>query len=119
METSKWCVYMVTNGKRTYIGATTDVKRRLRQHNGEIVGGARSTTKGRPWTLVCWLENFPDKSVAYRWEKIIKSRCRGYQDRFKGFSIVQLGGCPIKGRLKAYTPPPGLKMWVMSQPVTL
>lgn len=36
---------------RTYVGVTTDVARRLRQHNGELRGGARSTRAGRPWRI--------------------------------------------------------------------
>lgn len=28
----------------TYVGATVDLNRRLRQHNGEIKGGAHATT---------------------------------------------------------------------------
>lgn len=35
-----------------YIGKTTDIKRRLRQHNGEIVGGAKYTRGRRPVKLV-------------------------------------------------------------------
>jgi putative endonuclease len=33
----------------TYIGVTNDLARRLRQHNGEIAGGARFTRRARPW----------------------------------------------------------------------
>lgn len=33
---------------RTYNGYTTNLKRRLRQHNGEIKGGARATQSHRP-----------------------------------------------------------------------
>lgn len=49
-----WWVYILQSDKTglTYTGATTDLRRRLRQHNGEIVGGARSTFRGRPWKVL-------------------------------------------------------------------
>lgn len=48
-----WFAYVLIAGARarTYVGVTTDVDRRLRQHNGELRGGARSTRAGRPWTV--------------------------------------------------------------------
>jgi predicted GIY-YIG superfamily endonuclease len=47
-----WFVYvLVSPAGRTYVGVTTDVDRRLRQHNGEVRGGARSTRAGRPWQV--------------------------------------------------------------------
>jgi predicted GIY-YIG superfamily endonuclease len=50
---SVWWVYVLesTSSARTYVGVAIDVERRLRQHNGELRGGARSTTAGRPWRL--------------------------------------------------------------------
>lgn len=47
-----WFVYvLVSRVGRTYVGIARDVDRRLRQHNGELAGGARSTRPGRPWRV--------------------------------------------------------------------
>ena len=47
--------YIITNGKNTYNGYTNDLKKRLRQHNGELVGGAKATRGRGPWRYVCIL----------------------------------------------------------------
>jgi predicted GIY-YIG superfamily endonuclease len=110
-KTKTWQVYLLwnTKTKRTYIGATTDVRRRLRQHKGEIVGGAKSTRKERPsWTLVCYLEGFLGRSTTYRWEKLLKSRCKGLEGRQAGFSLVSKGVCPEHKNWKLYQVPEGL-----------
>jgi predicted GIY-YIG superfamily endonuclease len=103
---SNWHVYMLVNDKgRTYIGSTTDTVRRLRQHNCEIKGGARSTSKHRPWKLYCYLSGFQTRSEACRWEKLIKSRGRGLLQREANFRCVQLGICPdFKSRPKYSVP---------------
>ena len=44
--------------KHTYNGYTNNVERRLRQHNGEIKGGARATRSYRPWIPGCILTGF-------------------------------------------------------------
>ncbi len=53
---------------RAYIGYTVDFSRRIRQHNGEIVGGAKRTHNWRPWRPVCTIQGFFDSSSALRFE---------------------------------------------------
>ncbi len=45
-------VYILECSDKTfYIGKTVDIKKRLRQHNGEIKGGAKYTSGRRPVKL--------------------------------------------------------------------
>ena len=47
-----WFVYILECADGTlYTGVTTDVTRRIRQHNGELAGGARYTSTRRPVRL--------------------------------------------------------------------
>jgi structure-specific endonuclease subunit SLX1 len=64
-----WFCYMLasTDGRKTYVGATIDPNRRLRQHNGEICGGARAT-KGRCWKRRFLVGGFEDERAALRFE---------------------------------------------------
>jgi predicted GIY-YIG superfamily endonuclease len=108
---NKWHVYLLYNSKinRTYIGCTTDYKRRLRQHNGELSGGAKSTKKGAGhWHLHAVLSGFKDRSEVMRWEKLLKLRCWGLKSRLNGFKLVSEGICPGKG--KHYEVPKGIKL---------
>lgn len=45
-----------------------DVNRRLRQHNGELKGGARATHWGRPWIRLCHVQGFPNERTALQFE---------------------------------------------------
>lgn len=110
---SNWCVYLLVNNKgRTYVGSTTDVNRRLRQHNGELTGGARSTNQKGPWRLYCYLSGFKTRSEACRWEKIIKSRARGIINRKDAFIAVSTRKCPRykSKQSKEYIVPENLKL---------
>lgn len=62
--------------KATYVGATVNLERRLRQHNKEIVGGAHATgsrvSNGESWDRVCYVSGFPDWSAALQFEWRLK-----------------------------------------------
>ena len=52
----------------TYIGFTDNPLHRIRQHNGEIKGGAKFTKRRRPWQLILVVSNFPNKIAALKFE---------------------------------------------------
>ena len=64
---SEWLCYIVRSENRTYVGITNNLPRRLRQHNGEIKGGAKAT-RGRAWTLVCTVHGFPTVTALKQFE---------------------------------------------------
>ena len=69
------------SSKSTYVGATVDLNRRLRQHNKEIKGGARATgikvSKGLTWRRICYVSGFPDwqstLQFEWRWKQITRT----------------------------------------------
>jgi structure-specific endonuclease subunit SLX1 len=51
-----FCYIICNASKRTYVGSTNDLRRRLRQHNGEIKGGAWSTKGKGPWSYLLYVQ---------------------------------------------------------------
>lgn len=91
-------VYLLvsTNGL-TYVGATIDLDRRLRQHNAEIKGGAKRTTmrvkQGEEWTRECYISGFPSWKCAlqfeWRWKQLtrkIHEKCNPFERRIKALN---------------------------------
>ena len=76
-------VYLLvsTNGN-TYVGATIDLERRLRQHNKEIKGGAHATgikvAQGETWTRAAHVSGFPDWHATLQFEWRWKNLSRKY-----------------------------------------
>ncbi len=68
---SEWFVYVLTSPRSTipYIGKSNNLERRLRQHNGELVGGARRTRKNAGcWVRELHISGFPDERAALQFE---------------------------------------------------
>lgn len=69
---------LVSTNNNTYVGATVDLDHRLRQHNGEIKGGAWATTskvkQGEKWSRACYVSGFPDWRATlqfeWRWKQL-------------------------------------------------
>jgi predicted GIY-YIG superfamily endonuclease len=61
------CYCLVSSTGRSYVGFSTNVDRRLRQHNGELQGGAKAT-RGGTWTRVCTVAGFPTQQSALQFE---------------------------------------------------
>ncbi len=71
---------LLSSDNSTYVGATVDLERRLRQHNKEIKGGAFATGakvfKGETWIRAAHIEGFPDWQAAlqfeWRWKQLTR-----------------------------------------------
>jgi structure-specific endonuclease subunit SLX1 len=69
---------LLCNSGSTYVGATVDLEKRLRQHNKEIKGGAHATSikvdKGESWVRAAHVAGFPDWAAAlqfeWRWKQL-------------------------------------------------
>ena len=73
---------LVSTSGNTYVGATVDLNRRLRQHNKEIKGGARATNvkvaQGESWVRAAHVSGFPDWQAALQFEWRWKHLSRKY-----------------------------------------
>ncbi len=71
-----WSVYVLlsVNGRRTYVGITTDPERRTAQHNGTQPGGAKATRAGRPWHIAAIYGPYASRGEAQRIERQVKKR---------------------------------------------
>ena len=77
----------------TYNGSTNNLTRRLRQHNQEITGVAKSTKNKGPWKYIFIMEGFTNRNEALSYEWRIKHPT-GKRIRPKCY-------CGIEGRIKS------------------
>lgn len=74
---SSWYCYIIkstdpSHPNKSYNGSTNNPIRRLRQHNGEIVGGAYRTKIGQPWIYYAVLKGMPNHINALQCEYAIR-----------------------------------------------
>ena len=77
---------------KTYIGATVDLQRRLRQHNGEITGGAKAT-RGLLWKRIAFVSGFPTwkDTLQFEWKwKWLSRKQKGNSVTKRKRALVQL-----------------------------
>nr|QYA18476.1 GIY-YIG type nuclease [Clandestinovirus] len=73
-----FCVYIVGEKKadgtikRTYVGYTNNFARRIRQHRGEISGGAKCTSRFSNCHPLLIISGFPDNKTALKYEWRLK-----------------------------------------------
>jgi len=91
-----YIIYVLFNtlNNCTYVGITNNPTRRLRQHNGDLVGGAKYTK----------IKKGEGKWVFYGWIKsnniLVKNRALSLEKKIQINSRKQ-SGTPIQKRLKA------------------
>ena len=77
-----WLVYLLECADGTfYCGITTNMQRRLGQHNGQTPGGARYTRGRRP-VLLLGSRACSSKSEALRLEQAVKARPKAHKLQF-------------------------------------
>ena len=92
----------------SYIGFTTNPRRRIRQHNGELTNGARRTKGRRPWKMVVFIGPFSSEVSGLKFEWSWTYPSRSARLRRHGTHLTGRGG--IAATLKTlnamlHTPP--------------
>lgn len=78
-----YVVYLLKCDNFSYVGMTNNIFKRLRQHNGEIKGGARYTSKRNQWYPVLIIDGFQDMKSAMQCEWRLKRGKKGVLGRIK------------------------------------
>ena len=76
-----WWVYMIVSrhaiygNLKTYVGATNNLEKRVKQHNGQMKGGAKATRgEHYHWKVHKTFGPFEDRSAAFRFEHVFKKK---------------------------------------------
>ena len=68
------CYVIVSSSKNVYTGVTNNFVKRLRQHNGEISGGAKSTRGQKDWKPLLLIGGFKTQGLALQFERLMKGK---------------------------------------------
>ena len=96
-----WLVYAIADAEsnKTYVGATNNLKRRLRQHNRELAGGAKYTATGANWKPIWTVHGFWSNKEALQFEWSCKHIVGGGGKKSKK-NIRKAVGAGVDGRVK-------------------
>ncbi len=88
-----WIVYLLISKNikflnHTYVGITTDLDRRLNQHNGLLMGGAKCTSAKRPYEVAFYIDELNNRSDATKLEIQIKKQ-KGFENRLNFMKQLQ------------------------------
>ena len=72
-----YLVYILKSENKSYVGMTNNFFKRIRQHNKEIKGGAKYTSKSDNWFPICIIDGFINKKSACQCEWRIKRGGKG------------------------------------------
>lgn len=107
-STDKYYCYIISsinsNFKNcTYNGSTNNLIRRLRQHNGEITGGAKATRGKGPWVYIAIWDGFdtPNEALSCEWRIKHPTNSRLRPSKYNG----------VIGRIKSLNLLIGLDCW--------
>lgn len=100
-----WYCYFLKSlvSNKTYNGSTNNLMRRLRQHNGEIKGGAKRTHQSRPWKYYAILAGLPNHKncLSCEWKLRYPNNKRNKPKKYQG----------IEGRIKGLNDVLKLDKW--------
>jgi len=92
-EEQKFYVYLIVTdiNNNAYIGATYNLRQRIKKHNRTLVGGAKKTTKyvllGEKWSLCKYISGFPSWNAAlqfeWKWQKLSKTLAKTQRMRMQ------------------------------------
>ena len=85
-------VYILKSYNYSYVGMTNDFLRRFRQHNKEIKGGAKCTSRREGWYPICIIDGFPKMVEAMQCEwslkHYMKKKFKGPEGRIQRLSCL-------------------------------
>jgi predicted GIY-YIG superfamily endonuclease len=91
-----------TLSPRAYVGSTNDFPHRIRQHNGDLTGGAKRTHYGRPFTPICIITGFENQKEALKSEwRVAHPNCHrkkkyDINNNISGLNLIFGDGCRPK-----------------------